>query len=347
MWSEESTDAIPAPERAEWYQDVVARAIAPTRTALTDPCSFRASTTVLDLGLLQVSTFTYGALRSWRTPTLIRRGDPELFSLALMSRNSMWISQRRNDASLSAGDAVLFDSSRPFEAGTGPLPDPASRGTAAPLPGTVGSVMVHLPREALRLPPGDVDRLLARRLCARSGLGAILGQFVQSLERHALECAPQERERVGRALLDLTTAFVAQQLNACQELPAETRRRVLLERINVFIDQRLADPGLTPELIAARHHISLRSLYALFQQSQGESVAASIRRRRLERCRAELARTGPGAPHIQTVAQHAGFTSAAVFSRAFRSVYGVSPREFRKEATAGRPVHGSSRDRTF
>ncbi|WP_328302527.1 helix-turn-helix domain-containing protein [Streptomyces sp. NBC_00435] len=90
-------------------------------------------------------------------------------------------------------------------------------------------------------------------------------------------------------------------------------------------DQR---PELTPPVVAARHNISLRTLHQLFH-GQGESVRARIRRRRLEQCRADLARPGPGAHRVHAIAARWGFSGPVVFSRSFREAYGVSPAEFR------------------
>ncbi|WP_405882626.1 MULTISPECIES: helix-turn-helix domain-containing protein [unclassified Streptomyces] len=76
--------------------------------------------------------------------------------------------------------------------------------------------------------------------------------------------------------------------------------------------------------------ISLRSLYALFE-GRPESVAASIRQRRLERCRADLADPELRKESVQAIAARRGFTSATVFSRTFRAAYGTTPTEYRHE----------------
>ncbi|MFE7130714.1 helix-turn-helix domain-containing protein [Streptomyces sp. NPDC057638] len=102
----------------------------------------------------------------------------------------------------------------------------------------------------------------------------------------------------------------------------------LLHRVEASIDRYLADPRLSPRTLAARHHISIRTLYALFD-GRDRSVAASIRHRRLERCRAELLHsTRP----IGEIAARWGFASPTVFSRAFREVYGTTPSAFRRMA---------------
>ncbi|MEE1770360.1 helix-turn-helix transcriptional regulator [Streptomyces sp. JV185] len=83
--------------------------------------------------------------------------------------------------------------------------------------------------------------------------------------------------------------------------------------------------------MAGHHHLSLRSLHALFRD-EPEGVAGTIRRRRLEGCRADLARTDLRRQPIQTIAARWGFTSAAAFSRTFRTAYGTTPRDYRVES---------------
>ncbi|MEO3829549.1 helix-turn-helix domain-containing protein [Actinomadura sp. B10D3] len=108
------------------------------------------------------------------------------------------------------------------------------------------------------------------------------------------------------------------------------RHSSLVAQIHAFVQTNLGDRNLTPASIAAAHHISLRYLHKLFQQ-EGHTVAAWIRERRLERCRRDLADPRLAARPIHAIAARWGFTSAAHFSQAFRSSYGLSPRQFRRE----------------
>jgi AraC-like DNA-binding protein len=162
-------------------------------------------------------------------------------------------------------------------------------------------------------------------------MGAILARFMSTLDAYGPGCRPRELDRLGATALDLAGASLAQHLDAYEELPAETRRRAMLARIDAFIEHNLGDPDLSPAGIAAYHHISVRSLHALFQD-QGETVAASVRRRRLERCREDLADPRLRRRSIGAVSARWGYLRPADFSRAFRGAYGVSPREFRRDA---------------
>ncbi|QDY79682.1 AraC family transcriptional regulator [Streptomyces qinzhouensis] len=319
MWSWVSHDSVETADRTEWFNDMIARTVAPHRMELVDPATFHARTGVLELGRVSVAYHDYGAQRSWRTPELIRRSDPEHYFLGLLTGGGMRVDQGRNEARLTAGDAVLFDTSHPYSAGT-------------TSPGGSRVLLMSIPRTVVNLPADRVDAALAQGFAAREGIGAILRRFLGSLREHAGACSPQELESLERSTVSLASALIAQQLDAWEALSAETREEILLRRVHAFIEHHLDDPGLSPEAVAAHHHISLRGLYSLFSAEE-ESVAARIRRRRLERCRAELAASRPPQP-IRAIAARWGFTSDTAFSRTFKAAYGISPRAFRRQAAA-------------
>ncbi|HEY9367191.1 helix-turn-helix domain-containing protein, partial [Streptomyces sp.] len=106
------------------------------------------------------------------------------------------------------------------------------------------------------------------------------------------------------------------------------RAQVTLQRIHRFIENNLGDPGLTPQVIADRHNMSLRCLYALFGD-QPLTIAAHIRHSRLERAHTDLASGELGGQPVQAIAARWGFASATGFSRAFREAYGMTPTEHR------------------
>jgi AraC-like DNA-binding protein len=97
-------------------------------------------------------------------------------------------------------------------------------------------------------------------------------------------------------------------------------------RILEFARAHLSDPDLGASRIAAEHHISLRTLYKVLA-ARDVTLSVWIRRRRLERCRDDLA--GSGTRSIESVARRWGFVDMSSFSRAFRAEYGMSPREWR------------------
>lgn len=125
----------------------------------------------------------------------------------------------------------------------------------------------------------------------QEGLGAVLADFILSLDRQAAFLGPEEASRLGTVVIDLVATWPARELDAKTDVPGEARQRdVMGESIRAFIRRNLHDPDLSPPMVAAAHHISISYLHRLFsQQFRGETVAGWIRAQRLENARRDLA----------------------------------------------------------
>ncbi|MFI6918958.1 helix-turn-helix domain-containing protein [Nonomuraea spiralis] len=314
-----STDPIPRKDRLEWWAHLAAHEIAPTSLSSDHADDFYGQVHSVDLSRVRLGEFTMSPLKGWRTPAHISRHDPEGYELFLVHDTPIRLQQRRNDSWLQAGDISLFDTSFPYAT------EFLDIGSLTRL------TLLFLPRDAVPLPRGQVERLLATRLPARTGSGAMLARYLIGLREHAAECHPTELPRLGTIALDLVTAFLAGRLDAEQAVPSDSRHRMLAAQIDAFITQHLGDPELTPSNIAAHHHISVRTLHVLFEQ-RPETVSAAIRRRRLERCQTDLADPRLKDRPIGEIGVRWGFRNGAEFSRAFRTTYGISPRDHRRQA---------------
>ncbi|MEV4892475.1 helix-turn-helix domain-containing protein [Nonomuraea sp. NPDC055795] len=315
MWG--STDEVAAEERVEWYRDLVSRSVVPYELAVTDPATFRVHSARLSLGHVSLSRHVAAGHQVRRNMRLIRRGDAEHYILGLVTHGGFDLSQGRAASRLEAGDVVLWDTSHPCTA-------------ALPGPGDTGMMVLTIPRAMITLPANRLDAALGSKFTTQRGLGALFRQFLSWLNAHAAECAPRELPALEQTALGLASGLLAQRLDSTDQLPSETRQQVLLRHIDAFIDHQLCDPRLAPRSIAAHHHISLRTLYALFD-SREESVASLIRRRRLERCRTDLANSSQP---IHAIAVRWGFTSASAFTHAFRRAFDTTPRAYRRSLPA-------------
>ncbi|CAL9650091.1 Transcriptional activator NphR [Streptomyces sp. enrichment culture] len=259
-----------------------------------------------------------------RTPAHIRTADPENRFLFLVHGSPVGLEQRHNSILLEAGDMAIFDTSHPLACEFQDHGRP-SRVT-----------LLRLPRAAVPLPADRTDRLVATRLPAQAGSGALLTSYPTGLRANAAQYNTTELQRLGTMAVELAATFLAARLDLSPPLPVEPRHQVLLARINAFIEHNLSGPDLSPATVAAHHHISVRLLHALFRQ-EPETVGTTIRRRRLERTRTDL--TDPRLRHrtIGEIAVRRGFRHPADFSRAFRRAYGMSPSDFRH--TAGTASH--------
>lgn len=88
----------------------------------------------------------------------------------------------------------------------------------------------------------------------------------------------------------------------------------------------LTHPELSPTSLARELNVSVRTLHRAFATA-GESVAAYIRRRRLEQARLELA-TPLRRPSVSEVAARWQFADSSHFIRVFKNQYAQTPAEF-------------------
>ncbi|MEU2134729.1 helix-turn-helix domain-containing protein [Streptomyces sp. NPDC018352] len=315
-----SSETVQAVDRFAWYSDQIRQYIFPITLSTPYTADFRSKVSALQLGEIQVAHFAFPPLQAARTARHIRSDDPDTYQLGWIRRGTMTATQLRNEAFLGPGDMVIFDTSHPLEAG--------ARDEGA----MVKVVVLRIPKNALPLPPAQADRLLAQRLAPEGVSGALLHQHLHTLMTHASEIGPAEAHRLGTITTDLITSFAADRIDKAELVPLETRTTVLRAQINAFITHHLGNPELRPAAIAAHHHISLRALHTLFQQEPA-TVAATIRHRRLEHCRADLADPRMCDQPIAAIAARWGLLIPAEFSRAFRAAYGVSPGEYRAETT--------------
>jgi AraC-like DNA-binding protein len=105
-----------------------------------------------------------------------------------------------------------------------------------------------------------------------------------------------------------------------------------VERIVAAIEERLADPRLSADMLASEQGISRRRLDELFVDALGASAAASIAQRRLLRAAQLLSDPGCNQVSVASIALSVGFRDASHFARAFRTRFGITPRRWRMDA---------------
>ncbi|WP_225994140.1 AraC-like ligand-binding domain-containing protein [Actinomadura rudentiformis] len=320
------TSLLPAGERFSSWLELVSQTVVPVEVDSDAAADSKATIRTVELGEVTVMSLAIPPARARRTSKLIRRSDPELFQLGLNVQGPAQTSQHGRTVALNSSDMVLFDSSHPFHNVSG---NHGRSGT---------DMMVLFPRRLLPLPESKVGKLLVTALPGHDGMGALVASHVRGLIKHSGQCRPVDAARLSAVTVDLIAAMLAHHLDEDRVLPEDTSRRALLVRVHAFIDQHLSDPELSPQTIAAAHHISLRSLHRLFQ-TQDSTIAGWIRDRRLERCRCDLSDPMLADRPINAIAARWGFTNAAHFTRAFQAAYGLRPNDYRRQQQVAQVTH--------
>lgn len=99
-----------------------------------------------------------------------------------------------------------------------------------------------------------------------------------------------------------------------------------LTRVSAYIHDHL-DEELSLDALAGIACLSPYHWHRIYHAHFGETVAATVRRLRLQRAAADLAHTGKP---ITKVAERAGYDSQAAFTRAFSAAFGLPPAKYRE-----------------
>ncbi|MFD4725309.1 helix-turn-helix domain-containing protein [Streptomyces seoulensis] len=241
------------------------------------------------------------------------REDEDYLYLVFQQSGDLLVEQAGRRTLAGPGSLVIYDSAEPFHL----------------------IARDYYEQVVLELPADDAfslagvnrsDDLLARTFDCDGASGAVAAFFVHLAQR-------QDGDRLGAHHLEsqataLGASLIGLLASGRCALPESLRRTEAL----AYMRKHLADPDLDAEGIATGLHLSRRTLFRLFEGT-GESVMARLRSLRLERARLTL-RTQPG-KQISTIALETGFSSAMHFYRAFRTVTGMTPSEYREAGVAG------------
>ncbi|MFF6879633.1 MULTISPECIES: helix-turn-helix domain-containing protein [unclassified Streptomyces] len=301
-----------ATERLDCWRDAVSRNLVPLEVRPRASADFRASLHAVRVGQVQMSVISAEPHTIARTRRHIASDAPDFLQLTVQLTGRGVLTQRDRRAEVGPGELVVYDTRRPF---------------TYDLHQSHTGLVLMFPRTMLPLAEHDLLRVAATPVPCHDGLGQVILPLLHGLARQMEHLESQGTPRLADNVIDLVGTLLAE--HADGDRRSELGRPDLLtERVLGYMEQRLADPGLSPEGIAAAHRISRRYLYKLLA-AQGCTVSGWIRAQRLARCRRDL--TDPAWDHLPVgaVGGRWGFADPAHFSHAFKAAYGMSPREAR------------------
>ena len=293
------------------FEAAVSSSFVPLRVTAERRSGFRGGLRTTEVEHLAFSEVVADAHRVDRSAELISRGGGGFFKLSFMLSGSGLLVQDGREARLSAGDAAIYDTARPY---------------TLEFDDEFRNLVVMLPKQLLDVPPELVAEITATRLPRDTPMGTIVSQTIPHVPGAILGSPSLMRHRLARTTLELLSAHVAATLG--EERIEKDPRRVMVRRIREYIEDHLQDPDLSPASIAAAHFLSTRRMHGLFQE-EDTTIAAHIRELRLEHCRVDLMNPAFADLPVSAISARWGFTDAAHFSRSFRAQFGCSPRELR------------------
>jgi AraC-like DNA-binding protein len=218
------------------------------------------------------------------------------------------LEQGEDQTRFRAGDIAVYDASRPF---------------SFVYPERFRATIVQVPTVLLRS-RGVLPEAINARAAGPDSTGRLVleGLLRGSIGRNA----PGRRGDPYALSSELVRAarLIVTELSGKDD-PGHRTDRLVDEAIE-HIRIHFADPSLTAAAIAARFHVSVRTLFAAFE-AYGDTVGESVRRHRLAAAERLLLTTS--AP-IGDIAHAVGYLDVTAFIRAWKAATGLTPSRWRR-----------------
>ena len=258
----------------------------------------------------------------FRSPSLVRRSSEDDLLVNLAVQGRVTVTQQGREALLQPGDFTVYDSALPCRIA---CLDPFEL------------LVLKVPRSLFDAHCPLAQDTMATQVPGDRGVGALIAPFLHSLTVHARGLAPDASARIATTLLELLATALSDRTAVGGQLKAPGA--VHMGRARRYINDHIADPDLSPTVIAQALGISVRYLHAIFR-AEDTTPSHWILRQRIHMAARLLADPGRAGRRVTDIAYAVGFKDASHFTRAFKSRYGVSPREYRRDHSAApqRPV---------
>lgn len=303
-----STDDAPQEDRRRLLQEHTGRNLLPLALDSAKPDGVHGSLTTRSLGEIRIGHIVGREHVASRTQDLISREPSGIAAVSILVTGQAFFYHPAGYGTLDAGGVAVVDADEPCIMGfTLPSSMVFLHVPVALQPEALSRSIRHqptrlLPEQEIQGPSRTARNLLSRRI-----RGAIDrdGPFI-----HQDEAA---------SLLRLAAATVTTPAG----LPGALGHPTLAKALS-YITEHAHEPDLTVDRIAEAVFTSRRQLSRLFVRT-GLTARDFILQARLDRA---LYYLSDETAHrtIAEVARDSGFSSASNFSRAFRSVFGTSPR---------------------
>lgn len=308
------------------WQSLVSDSFVPLDTEPQHRGGFRGEISARDYDSVVMSRINANSHAVLRTPALIARdaaepgdggvaGSSNYYKVSLQLKGHGLLIQDGREMSLAPGSLAIYDTSRPY---------------TLSFDSDFSSYVMMFPQSRVNLPRGTVRQLTATPIGSDHQLGEIATQVITQAGTMLPTLSRPVGVRLAGNVVDLLTTVMADELSSAG--PGLSEQQTILSQVTAYIDTNLAQPELSPSTIAAAHFMSVRALHQAFVGS-GETVAGEIRRRRIDRCRQDLADPLLRRIPVAAIGARWGLSDPAHFSRLFRSAVGQPPALFRRNTS--------------
>jgi len=307
------TDAVPAHKRSVYWQEATSDAFLPLEIECAENEDFSGQIQLVHSGGFGVSTVSADSHIVRRSRRLIKSSETSSLIFICQKTGSGIVRQDSQNIKLDEGAITFIDSDRPYEFKF----DNSFEQTVLQVP---KPVFLERCRWLMGSPPIKV--------AGESPLAQLVQANLDTLLKVGNALPATMSPKVFTTVVDLLS--LALDATAEGAMPEISEVQLMhIQRSKHFIMQNLKESALSPNMVAKACDISPRYLSDLFSR-EGNTVAGWVRMQRLESARMEIERKTNIAEPLNQVAYRWGFSDYSHFCRLFKSAYGLSPRNWRK-----------------
>jgi AraC family transcriptional regulator, positive regulator of tynA and feaB len=309
-----NTDAVAPGERFALWQDAVCHAVLHVATEQPPGTDFRARITSRTFGAMRFAAFKSSGHAIVRDPSHIRSLDDGGYLVSMQLRGCCNIAQGDQQVVLAPGEIAIIDGERPFRVA---------------FPEHVERLVSVVPRCLLDARAPWITSAPVRKICGQPAIMDLARQHLMQLAQAQPDPHANDAALLAENLCNLLTIATAPE-GSVRAMSADAR----LETLLLLARQNLADPDLSPAMLAVLCGISVRTLHLRFKQL-GCTWREWVLTNRLAACKAALQDPRQSDLSISQVAYRWGFNDLSHFNKSFRRLFNMTPGECR---------HGVTRD---
>ena len=301
-----STDPVRPAERHAFWTEAICRTFANVETRPLGSADVSGPFEYVEMGEARLVRFDSSPQCYSRDARLVSRAGSDEFMFDFQERGWSAMAQAGNEGTIAPGYGVLYDARRPFE---DRLYGEEQRSEV---------LIATVPASALLRACPDAEHLCAKPVPLSGTIARAIAAFIR-------EAIPD----AGQNEIDIVACLSAL-LRGAGGGHHGLGRGPLFGLIDVHLKANIAAVAAAP-VIAAKFGIAERTLHRIFadRDTTFERHVLSLRVRRF---RSLLAQASQADVPIAGIAMQCGFADAAHATRTFRNVFGLSPRDFRRQS---------------
>lgn len=303
------TREVSLTQQQDYWQDAISRVFVPLDCQITSDLKFHGALQLKRWEHLSVASVSSSAQRVKRNLLKYKNDTNDHVLMSLIQSGSMGISQNGREAILQPGQFAFYDSFHSYN---------------LHLENESDQLVVMFPRKLFSDRLIKIDKLTAYSFGQNHPLMHLLTNFVQSLFQLPQELSEDIQSTVLNQYLDLLMSV----LNQSTTGQNQHKDHQLMFQIQSEIIKNLQHDSLSIHDIAKKINVSSRYISKIFQNNDS-TFGKFLLEARLKKSHKLLSSPQAHLQSISEIAYISGFHDVSYFSREFKKMFGLTPREYR------------------